>query len=83
MEVKTNDVAGYRKLYNLLLKCQIVVSICRETNLDSRKAICMLISILPDDVRECWNNKREPRLFDLLSFVEGESFLVNEELNLL
>ena len=83
------DATGYRNYYILLLKCQSICSTCKEINLDSPEVLCMLTSKFPGYVRERWNrkvlsirrtHKRDPKLFDLLRFVEEQSMLVNDPL---
>ena len=83
-EIRAGDATGCRNYYNVLLKCQSVFSKCKESNLDSPEVL--LISKFPGYVRERWNikvlsirrtQKRDPKLFDLLRFVEEESRLAN------
>ena len=84
-EVGAGDAAGYRNYYNFLLKCQSICSTCKESNLDSPEGLYILISEFPGYIREIWNrnvlsirrtHNRDPKLFDLIRFVEGESMLV-------
>ena len=88
-DVGAGNSAGYRNSYNFLLKCQSICSTCKESNLDSLEVFCMLISKFPDYGGERWNrkvlsirrtHKRDPKLFDLLRFMEEESMLVNDPL---
>ena len=72
-----------------MLKCQSIRSTCKESNLDSPEILCTLISKFSGYVRERWNRKvlsvrrtckRDPKLFDLLRFVEEEIMLFNNPL---
>ena len=71
------------------MKWQNICSICKESNLDSPEVLRMLISKGPGYVRGIWNirllsirttQKKDPRLFGLLRFLEEENMLVNEPL---
>ena len=88
-EIRGGDAPGYRNYYDCLLKCQNICSTCKESNLDSPEVFCILISKFPCYLSERWNRKvlsirrnhnRDPKLFDLLRFVEEESMLVNDPL---
>ena len=72
-----------------MLKWQNICSICKENNLDSPEVLRMLISKVSGYVRGIWNirllcirrtQKKDPRLFGSLRFLEEENMLVNEPL---
>ena len=88
-QIKVGDAAGLQKFYKFLLKCQSIVGSNKWNALDSPDSICMLLSKLPDQLRDRWNRElynirgkhsREPELKDLINYADKEIALVSDPL---
>ena len=87
--LKQGDSFAYRKFYNFLIKCDSIMSWQQWNALDTPDVLCSLISKLPGNTRDRWNRpvlnlrrheQREPKLPDLIEFVEEGVVLVNDPL---
>ena len=86
--IKFSDGKSFREFLNFIVKCESFI--CDDWNiLDSPETICMLISKLPVPLVDRWNRKvmsfrqiqrKEPKLAELIKFVEQETLLVNDPL---
>ena len=89
-QLKVGDAEGFRKFYNLLVKCQSGVKSGRiQSELDSPDTLRLLQSKLPHSLQERWNRKvfmlrrsqyREVTLSDFVNYVDDETTLVNDPL---
>ena len=82
--IKPGDISAFRKLFNLLIKCQSLSRSSQNNPLDAPEIISMILFKLPVHLLDRWNRNtlkikrmhfREPQLFDLASFVEDETTL--------
>ena len=76
-----------QNFYNLLLKCQSTTKLRKCNPLDSPDAICMLISNLPEKMRDKWlravmdvrrKDQREGTLCDFIKLIHEKTMLVND-----
>ena len=83
--VKPGDASDFRKFYSFVLKCETFSKSIAWNALETPKTLCILVSKLPDSLRDRWNRKvqmvrrsfgREPCLSDFASFVHEETTLV-------
>ena len=87
--LKNGDLAGCRRFYNFLIKCESIMSKQKWNYLDTPHILCALISKLPSHARDKWNRKvimirrfhgREPELSDFIDFVDDEALLASDPL---
>ena len=83
------DTAGFRKFSNFLIRCQNVTERDNWNLLDNPDIICLLLSKLPGVLLDRWNRRvfnmrrnstMEPRLSDLILFIDEETTLLNDPL---
>ena len=79
-QMKVGDAGGFRRYYSFLLKCQSLIGGNKWNALDSPDLICVLLSKLPDQLRDRWNREvysirarhsRESELKDLIKYVDS------------
>ena len=80
------DVKGFHKMYNFLLKCEIISESQDWNALDTSEMLCILISKLSGGLMHRWDRtlqairrkqRREPDLQDLIQLVEKQKTLMN------
>ena len=88
-KIKPGDAAAYRRLFNLLIKCQSLQYSNNQNPLDIPDVICMILSKVPGFLQDRWDkhvhkirktSTREPGLPDLTNFIEDEMNIVNDPL---
>ena len=87
--LKIGDAIGFRKFCNFLMRCQNITGRDNWNLLDNPDIICTLLSKLPGGLQDRWNrtvynmrrkSTKEPRLSDLISFIDEETALLNDPL---
>ena len=87
--LKIGDAIGFRKFCNFLMRCQNITGRDNWNLLDNPDIICTLLSKLPGGLQDRWNrtvyymrrkSNKEPRLSDLISFIDEETALLNDPL---
>ena len=88
-KIKSGDVLAFRRLFNFLIKCQMMNYGTSKNPLDSPDVICMILSKVPGHLQGRWKRNAlrirrtetmEPGLLDLTNFIEDEMILVNDPL---
>ena len=88
-KVKPGDALAFRRLFNILIKCQTVNYGTSKNPLDSPDVICMILSKVLGYPQDRWNRNslrirrtetREFGLLDLTNFMKDEMIFVNDPL---
>ena len=88
-KIKSGDAAAFRRLFNVLIKCQSLQYSNSQYPLDTPDVICMILLKVPGSLQDRWNRHihkirknqtRESGLLNLTNFIEDKMDLVNDTL---
>ena len=89
LKIKSGDALAFRRLFNILIKCQTINYGTSKNPLNSPDIICMILSKVPGHLQDRWNKNalrirrtetRKPGLLDLTNCIEDEMILINDAL---
>ena len=87
--VKPGNAGAFRRFSNFLMKICSILSESNWNKLDNPEVLCMLMAKLLGYLQDRWNRQvfmirqqflREPKLTDLIDFINKETALVNNAL---
>ena len=87
--LKAENARAFRKLFNILIKCQTIEVDDHYHLLETTEIICMVLFKLTLHLQDRWNHKplqlqkissKRPQVIDLTNFFEDKMTLVNDPL---